>query len=113
MINTEFAEEIDDIQFHVYKNLFPFARSGSKRDIRVPISRSFAEHLKLHGFNSKFKPGDEFADSFILPTTRLIEERKSCSFARFEIKIHERKMMDKFQPRPVLGIRFIRIDNIE
>jgi len=115
---SRFAEEIENINAEVFKNLYRYSRSSCRRFIQFQISTAFLSFLTAFLAKKKFKLTGRFKECsaylvhFNVPTERLRDSNKKSMIApgTFSIKFGKRKCEGAFKLKPFFSKRFIRID---
>ena len=99
---SRFAEEIENINAEVFKNLYRYSRSSCRRFIRVQISTAFLSFLTAFLAKKKFKLTGRFKECsaylvhFNVPTERLRDSNKKSMIApgTFSIKLARENVKD-------------------
>ena len=106
-----FQEDIENIQSQVYHHLYPFIRRSEKRHIRLQISNDFFLHLRNNlKVTGRFKDANHLIETYCIPTVLEIEPERASGLAIFQARISKGKLNGRFNSKPWITIRFIRIN---
>ncbi len=105
-----YEEEINNIHYYILKNL-KYSKN-IKKILRIPISNRFSFYLiKKFKLGFRFRVNTLFLDKFNITKQTIYKDSKSSIVEHSSsLKITKSKKINMVYSKPLLSIRFIRLD---